>query len=168
MDAEFQHRLVTEAFSRLVARIEADHAFDVAIDWQERSLFARMYGPLGVSQPYQVKIEPWLYPVGPWRVGFIDPDVAGADRLSVPDRDPRFWPYSQLPGTFGGFHVHFEREHRVFVCRPFTTEYFRYHGDEPWDPHTYDLYGVVTNLREAVKKAVHFSIWCPINYRAAQ
>lgn len=164
MDAEFQRRLVMDAFGRLEARIAADHTSDVAMDWEDRTLFIKMYGPLGLDQPYQVKIEPWLYPVGPWRVGFIDPDVTGPDRLVVPDRDPRFWPYSQLPGAFGGFHVHFEREHRVFVCLPFTTEYFRYHGNEPWDPHAYDLYRVVTSLQEAVKKAIHFSIWCPITY----
>jgi hypothetical protein len=168
MDTEYQKRLILDSFGRLQERITEDASFDVVPEWEGGLLFVRTCGPGGLSQPYQIKIEPWLYPVGPWRIGFIDPATTGAARLTVPDRDPRFWPYSQLAGLFGGFHVHFPREHRVFVCRPFTTEYFRYHGDNPWQPDVYDLYGVVTDLTENLKKAVHFSIWCELNYGARQ
>jgi hypothetical protein len=168
MDAEFQRRLIAADFRRLEQRIEEDATLGVRPEWEGDVLFVRMFGQGGDSEPYQAKIEPWLYPVGPWRVGFIDPTVEGAGRLIVPDRDPRFWPYSQLPGAFGGFHVHYPREHRVFVCLPFTTEFFHYHGDNPWEPHTYGLYRVVTSLNEAVKKAVHFSVWREMNYGAGR
>jgi hypothetical protein len=166
VDAEFQRKLIAADFSRLKERIETDNSFNVLPEWEKENLFVRLSGPAGVSERYQAKIEPWLYPVGPWRVGFIDPAIEGERRLLVPDRDPRFWPYSQLPGAFGGFHVHYPREHRVFVCLPFTTEFFRYHGDTSWEPYNYDLYRVVCMLNEAVKKAVHFSVWCQMNYGA--
>jgi hypothetical protein len=164
VDAEYQRRLIAADFTRLEERLEIDTTLNVRPDWIGDVLFVQMFGPAGESQPYLVKIEPWLYPVGPWRVGFIDPSVEGERRLTVPDRDPRFWPYSQLPGAFGGFHVHFQRAHRVFVCLPFTTEFFHYHGERPWEPYVYDLYGVVMTLNEALKKAVHFSVWLEMNY----
>jgi hypothetical protein len=169
VDFEYQRRLVIADFAKLEERLEIDRTLNVHPEWAGSVLFVRMFGPGGVSHPYLAKIEPWLYPVGPWRVGFIDPSIEGKSRLAVPDRDPRFWPYSQLPGAFGGFHVHYPREHRVFVCLPFTTEFFHYHGNErPWEPHIYDLYGVVTTLNEAIKKAAHFSVWCEMNYGAGR
>lgn len=168
VDPEFQRKLVASDFSRLEQRIEQDSTFNVRPEWEGDVLFIQMYGPDGETEAYQAKIEPWLYPVGPWRVGFIDPNTRGSQRLLTPDRDPRFWPYSQLPGAFGGFHVHYQREHRVFVCLPFTTEFFRYHGDTPWVPQAYDLYAVITSLNQAVKKAVHFSIWREMNYGPGQ
>jgi hypothetical protein len=168
MDTEFQRRIVAAGFRRLEQRIEEDRTFNVRPEWEADVLFVRMFGLGGESEPYQAKIESWLYPVGPWRVGFIDPAVGGPSRLLTPDRDPRFWPYSQLPGAFGGFHVHYPREHRVFICLPFTTEFFRYHGDHPWSPNIYDLYRVVTSLYDALKKAVHFSVWREMNYGAGR
>ena len=167
MDPEYQRRLVAADFARLERRIEEDRSLNIDPEWERGVLFVRMFGPSGMAEPYLAKIEPWLYPVGPWRVGFIDPTAEGERRLIVPDRDPRFWPYSQLPGAFGGFHVHYPREHRVFVCLPFTTEFFHYHGDKRWEPEIFDLYRVVLDLDGAIRKAVHFSVWRAMNYGVA-
>jgi hypothetical protein len=119
----------------------------------------------GPDEPYQVKIEPASYPVGPWRISFIDPALDGAERLRAPDRDPRFWPYSQIPGVFGGFHIHFPGPYRVFVCRPYTTEYFYYHPEEAWRPDIYDLPAVFRDLEKNLQDAVHFSRWWDGLYR---
>jgi hypothetical protein len=167
VDLEFQRRLISVDFEKLKRRIGEDRTLNIHPEWVSGVLFVRMFGPGGAAEPYLAKIEPWLYPVGPWRVGFIDPGATGEQRLNAPDRDPRFWPYSQMPGVFGGFHVHYEAEHRVFVCLPFTTEFFHYHGDQRWEPHVFDLHRVVLDLNEAVNKGVHFSIWRGMIYGAA-
>lgn len=119
----------------------------------------RMFGLAGPTEPYQVRIQAASYPVGPWRIGFIDPAAQGPTRLAVPDHDPRYWPFSQLAGAFGGFHVGFAGPYRVFVCLPFSTEYFYYHRDQAWRPDVYDLPRVVGELNQAVKLAAHFSKW---------
>jgi hypothetical protein len=100
-------------------------------------------------------------------VGFIDPETEGEVRMTVPDRDSRFWPFSGLPGLDGGFHVAFQGPFRVFVCMPFSVEYFYYHPDERWEPNVYDLARVVIQLANEVKKAEHFSRWFPLVRLAA-
>jgi hypothetical protein len=165
MDPEYQRRLVADGYEGLQRRMEEEKDLVVRAEWLDGTLFVEMVGAAGPSEPYLVKIEPWLYPVGPWRVGFIDPSAQGERRLTVPDRDPRFWPYSQMAGAFGGFHVHFPGPLRVFICLPFTTEFFLYHGDQRWQPEVYDLARVVLEINREIKKAVHFSRWCKFNYR---
>ena len=158
MDLEYQRRLVASEFERLEQRIKAESRKIVAEQVGD-TVFARMYGPGGEAEPYTAKIAPGLYPIQPWRVGFIDPEVEGAARLEVPDRDSRFWPFSALPGLDGGFHVSFQGPFRVFVCMPFTVEYFYYHPDQRWDPKVFDLARVVIQLATEVRKAEHFSKW---------
>lgn len=161
MDAEFQRRLLEADFIRLQKDIETGGR-QVRVELEGLVVFARLYGRAGCSEPYLAKIEAGFYPVSPWRVGFIDPSVEGEERLSVPDRDPRFWPCSGLPGLNGGFHVSYSGAYRVFVCHPFTTEYFHYHADKPWEPEVYNIGRVVIQLDEEVKKADHYSRWYPL------
>jgi hypothetical protein len=161
MDREYQRRLVASDFARLERRID-DEGRDISVEQIGDTVFARVYGRGGTIEPYLAKVEAGRYPVGPWRVGFIDPSVEGERRLNVPDRDPRFWPFSGLPGLNGGFHVSYTGPFRVFVCMPFSVEYFYYHANERWDPETYDLARVVIQLSEEIKKADHFSRWFPL------
>lgn len=164
MDVEYQRRLVAADYEELLRRLEVDPSLAVeSMEWYEGALFVKANGSGGTAEPYQIKIEPWLYPIGPWRVGFIDPATGGEDRLTAPDRDPHFWPY--LPGLLGGFHVHYPGPHRVFVCRPFTTEYFHYHTNEPWSPEVYNLQRVVAEVCFTLKQATHFSLWPKHIYR---
>jgi hypothetical protein len=158
MDAEYQRRLISADFELFKKNI-TESALDIEAEFVGGTVFVRTYGNAGHSEPYLAKIEPSRYPVGPWRVGFINPDAEGDQRLTVPDRDPRFWPYSQVPGVFGGFHVHYARPYRIFVCRPFTIEYFTFHSDQRWQPEVYNLPRVIMELDQEVKKAVHFSKW---------
>ena len=168
MDREFQRRLLEADFVRLQELIETEGR-NIRAELVERTVFARMYGPGGGREPYLAKVEAGLYPVGQWRVGFIDPSVEGEERFKVPDRDPRFWPFSGLPGLNGGFHVSYAGPFRVFVCHPFTTEYLYYHGREDrWAPEVYDIARVVRQLDDEVKKADHFSRWYPLVSRAGQ
>lgn len=161
MDAEFQRRLLEADFVRLQKDIETGGR-QIRVEMEGPRVFARLYGRAGESEPYLAKIEAGSYPVAPWRVGFIDPSVEGEARLSVPDRDPRFWPHSGLPGLDGGFHVSYPGPYRVFVCHPFTIEYFHYHADKAWEPEVYNIARVVIQLDKEVKKANHFSRWYPL------
>ncbi len=159
MDREYQRRLLAAEFAALQEWIAVE-GVPVAADLVDGMVFLRLHGPGGPGESYQVKIEPHRYPVGPWRIGFIDPSAEGAQRFLVPDRDPRFWPYSQVPGLHGGFHVHYPGPYRIFICHQFTTEYFAYHADEqPWRPDVYGLRRVVEQLGLEIAKAVHFSRW---------
>jgi hypothetical protein len=163
MDLEYQRRLMEADMGRLEKRI-AEAKSNIQLDYVDRTLFARMYGSGGHTEPYLAKIQPARYPVGPWRIGFIDPKVESGKRLTIPDRDPRFWPYSLDAGLAGGFHVAFAGIYRVFVCRPFTIEYFFYHTEARWEPKVYDLPRVVSELDRELKKAEHFSKWWNEHY----
>jgi hypothetical protein len=161
MDAEYQRRLVEDGFAQLLRRI-GEESREIEAEMEGGAVFARMSGAGGGAEPYQLKVEAGQYPVGPWRVGFIDPAARGEGRLTLPDHDPRYWPFSGLPGLDGGFHVSYPGPHRVFVCHPFTAEYFYYHADTRWEPWAYGLERVVIQIGDEVKKANHFSRWYPL------
>jgi hypothetical protein len=167
MDFEYQRLLLSAQFERLQQRIN-DESREIIAEQQNGTVFARMYGPAGKNEPYVAKIAAGLYPIQPWRVGFINPEVEVEKRRRIPDRDPRFWPFSGLPGLDGGFHVAYQGPFRVFVCMRFTVEYFYYHPDERWEPKVFDLSRVVIQLAEEVRKAEHFSKWVPLVKLAAQ
>lgn len=168
MDLEYQRRLVAAEFERLEQRIRAESR-QIVVEQIGDTVFARMHGPGGAErEPYVAKITAGLYPIEPWLVGFIDPAIEGQARLAAPDRDSRFWPFSALPGLDGGFHVSFQGAFRVFVCMPFTVEYFFYHPDQRWEPKIFDLARVVIQLTAEVRKAEHFSKWVPLLRVAAQ
>lgn len=155
MDREYQRCLLRDN----VARLQASRAADSTADLDGTGVFVRLFGPGGRGEPYLAKIEVSDYPVAPWRVSFIDPAADATDRWVVPDRDPRFWPYSPIPGLHGGFHVHYPGPYRVFVCLPFTREFFYYHPELAWHPEIYDLPRVICELELALKRAQHFSLW---------
>lgn len=161
MDVQYQRHLIAAQFGELQHRIR-EQSMNIAAERVEDFIFARMYGREGSAEPYVVRISAGYYPVQPWRAGFVNPAVEGDDRLHIPDHDPRFWPFSGLPGLDGGFHVAFQGPFRVFICRPFTTEYFYYHHDHRWQPHVFDLSRVVMELDRELKKAQHFSKWLPL------
>lgn len=167
MDVEYQRCLIAADFAKLQQRI-VDEQRDIQVEFADGAIFARMYGPAGRDEPYLLKVEPGLYPVNQWRVGFIDPAVETERRKLIPDRDPRFWPLSTIAGLFGGFHLNFAGPYRVFVCLPFTTEFFYYHPERRWEPEVYDLARVVIEVEKQVKKAVHFSKWYPVISRGEQ
>lgn len=161
MDPEYQRRLVEDGFARLQRRVR-EESREIDAEMAGGTVFARMHGAAGSIEPYLLKVEAGLYPVGPWRVGFVDPEAQGEERLRLPDHDPRYWPFSGLPGLNGGFHVSYPGPFRVFVCHPFTVEFFHYHGDVRWEPWAYGLDRVVIQVSDAVRKADHFSKWYPL------
>lgn len=161
MRDEYRRRIIEDEFAELQAALVADERGEQT-DMEGGIVFFRFFGRSGRAEPYQAKIVPASYPIGPWDVGFISPDLEGQARLSVPDRDPRFWPFSPIAGLNGGIHVSFPGVYRVFVCHPFTIEYFAYHPEEPWRPDVYGLVRVARTLREAVARAEHFSRWVPL------
>lgn len=167
MDAEYQHRLIASQFQRLESRIK-DESHEIVAERVGATVFARFCGLGRAREPYVAKIRAAMYPIQPWRVGFINPEVEGDARLAIPDRDPRYWPFSGLPGLDGGFHVAFQGPFRVFVCKPFTVEYFYYHPDQRWDPRVYDLSRVVIELAAEVRNAEHFSKWVRLVQLAAR
>lgn len=167
MDVEYQRRLLASQFEHLEKRV-AEESLNILAERVGDVIFARFYGAGGSAEPYVARITSGLYPIQPWRVGFIDPTLEGNARLTAPDRDSRFWPFSALPGLDGGFHVSFQGPFRVFVCRPFTVEYFYYHPDRRWDPQVFVLARVVIELASEVRKAEHFSKWFRLLRSVAQ
>jgi hypothetical protein len=126
-------------------RIENDGALVYATIDVERSARA--------SARYVARIDMGHFPVWPYFVGFLDPRLARERWSTATDRDPRYWPYSPLPGLEGGFHIHYPGVHRVFWCQACTPEYFFYHRDAVWEPHRWALWRVVSHLRNALHQA---------------
>lgn len=166
MDLEYQRRLIQSGFDELPDRLSG-LGWHGEADLLDRITFLSLHGPAGNSESYLVKIAPYRYPVGPWSVGFIDPTLLDEERLQAPEKDPRFWPLSPVPGLHGGFHISYPGPYRVFVCLPFTLEYFHYHPDHPWLPDVHDLPGIAARLHDAVQKATHFSRWRPVLFEEA-
>ena len=159
MDQEYQERLIAAQVSELVARKETEGWTDVDVERDGDFVFVRLTGKLP-DERYLAKVDLSRFPVDPYEVGFLDPDTDPSDRRRVSDRDPRYWPYSGMPGLHGSFNLVYTGAITVFWCRPCTFAYFWYHGgSDPWQPHEWPLWRVVAELRDAVKKADHPRRW---------
>jgi len=94
--------------------------------------FVRLQGP-GPDEPYQAKIESADYPISPWRVGLSirPPQATRGCGFPTVTRDTGHTAPSQV---CKGVPRPLQRAYRVFVCLPFTREFFVYHPDKPWRP----------------------------------
>lgn len=135
------------------------------IEQDGEMVFVPLFGRRRGNDVYLARIDMSEYPVEPYEVGFIKPDVVGDDRLRVSDRDPRYWPWSPMPGLHGSFNIHYPGPIRVFWCRSATQAFFFYHGAEEgkcWDPANWPLDIVIRELVDAVLVAEHPRHWRPV------
>lgn len=163
MDRQYHDALVREEIDGLQQAISANGWSDVSFVRSGASVFVSLPGKSRLPlDKYVARIDLAAYPVLPYSVGFVDPDLPPAEWDRAHVRDPRFWPFSAMPGLQGSFNIAHPGPHRVFWCRPCTLEYFYYHGDQVWDPGAWPLYQVVSYLREAVQLAEHPRQWRPV------
>ena len=162
MYADYHRDIVEAQFERLASRASREAWQNVSLERDE----ARTYVKLAVTRPepycYLVRIDMARYPVDPYWVGFLNPELPRDRWSTVSDGDPRFWPWSAMPGLHGSFIITFQGPFRVFWCRPCTFPFFYYHGDIPWSPASWPLERVVAYLREAVELAEPPVRWRPI------
>jgi hypothetical protein len=161
---EYQERLISEAIRTVEARAAAEPWPDVAVQREREIIFVTMQG-VRPGDDYLTRIDMSTFPIEPYEIGFVDPRASLEDRLHISDRDPRYWPWSPMPGLHGSFNIHFARAIRVFWCRDCTSGYYYYHGREAgsrWQPAKWPLVRVVAELRNAVRDAQHPRHWRPV------
>src|SRR5215203_5266433 len=150
MDQEYQNALLEGHYSELLSRISSSGWKDVTPIRDGTLIYLELGGnPNRPPASYLARIDAKRYPVHPYWVGFLKPDLPREEWALALDRDPRYWPFSFFPGLQGSFNIVFNGPYRTFWCRPCTVEYFYYHGQDPWRPSRWPLQEVVANLREA-------------------
>lgn len=133
------------------------------VSLENQFIFVELRVP-GNSKPlsYLARIDMVDYPVQPYRLGFLDPQIPRNEWATANDWDPRYWPFSFFPGLDGSFHIAHQAPHMVFWCRPCTAEYFYFHGNETWKASDWPLWRVVSHLGKAVVGARHPDEWRPL------
>jgi hypothetical protein len=106
------------------------------------------------------------YPVEPFWVGFLNPNLMPERWAEASFSDPRFWPVSPIAGLHGSFILSFQGPFRTFWCRECNFPFFVYHGDRRWNPALWHLSRVVSYLRDAIQRAEPPSRWRPIQREA--
>jgi hypothetical protein len=163
MHPEYHAALVRGAVEALQRRAAAGGWTETTVEHIDSTVFVALNGRRAGDE-YLAKIDMSKFPVEPYEVGFVNPRLATDDRMRVSSRDPRYWPWSPMPGLHGSFIIHYPRAIRTFWCRPCTAPFFYYHGAENrWEPGRWPLTTVVADLREAVLEAEH-----PRHWRAVQ
>lgn len=148
--------------------------YEEALEWANQEhieigrvgsvFFARLPGnPRRPEAWYLARVDATLYPVRPFSVGFINPSTNRESWSLAHSRDPRQWPFSFSPGLHGSFHIVYGGAYRMFWCRECTSEFFFYHGDQPWDAGLWRLPRVLRHLQQAVALAEHPDQWRPLH-----
>lgn len=157
------HRAIVDAqYERLKIRAAADQWTGMSIDRDQALIYVTLQAGLPEPYKYVSRIDMARYPVDPYWVGFINPDLPRLRWSTTTDCDPRFWPWSPMPGLHGSFVLTFLGPFRTFWCRECTFPFFHYHGDRLWAPSAWPLDKVVAYLREAVEHAVSPDRWRPM------
>lgn len=162
MDPEYHERIVKASYDELLERKAREGWTDVEFE-NDRDIVYAMFSGIRPGDRYLAKIDLARFPIDPYEVGFLDPEIDPSDRERVSDRDPRYWPYSPIPGLQGSFNLVRQGAITVFWCRQCTSAYFWYHGEnDPWVPSEWPLHHVVEELRGAIQLAVHPRNWRPV------
>ncbi len=166
MFADYHQSIVDAQCEALTRRATSDQWANLSFEREQD----RIYVSLRVTHPqdyrYVIRIDMSRYPVDPYWVGFINPDLPRARWRTASDGDPRFWPWSPMPGLHGSFILTFQGLFRTFWCRECTLPFFFYHGDRRWVPGAWPLERVVAHLRDAVELAEPPTRWRPIQQQA--
>src|SRR2546430_477803 len=158
------HRAIVDAqYLTLTDRIAAERWSDLSVERHEALIYVRLQVSKPRLQEYLCRIDMRQYPVEPYWIGFLNPDARRERWSDLSDSDPRFWPWSPMPGLHGSFNITFLGPFRTFWCREFTVPFFYYHGlERKWSPGHWPLDRVVANLRDAIKRAEPPHNWRPI------
>jgi hypothetical protein len=163
MDTQYHAAIAQGQFENLERRIVNDGWRDVSVVRDGYLIYLTLERRSGRAPArYLCRIDMERYPVQPYRIGFLKPNLPTGERAEASDRDPRYWPYSTFPGLQGSFNIVFQGPYRTFWCRPCTVEYFYYHGDDVWSAAMWPLDRVAASLREAVQHAEHPDQWRPL------
>lgn len=162
MNTDYREALVSAGLAMLGRRISDEGWTDTVVERDGDLVFVRISGP-DPNDHFLVRIDTSAYPVEPYEIGFIASDAPRADWALLSDRDPRYWPFSAMPGIHGSFNIAYPGAMTTFWCRACTGAYFHYHGHEDrWEPARWPLDTVVTELRTAVQAAKHPRHWRPV------
>lgn len=164
MDPAYQDAIITAAVAAAQQHARASGWSGVSIERDDDAVFVTLAGPL-VGDDYLARIDFRRFPIEPYEIGFLNPRIAREERRRVSTQDPRYWPWSPMPGLDGSFNIIFARPIRVFWCRPCTESYFYYHGHEEgerWEPAKWPLLHVIDVLHACVLKARHPRHWRPL------
>lgn len=163
MNRKYQRDLLDGHYRDLLKRASTDEWHDVRLQRTDLLVFLEIEGRSNrVAANYLSRIDASRYPVHPYWIGFLNPRLPQSEWPLASDHDPRFWPFSSIPGLQGSFNLFFSGPYRTFWCRPCTGEYFYYHGNDVWDPSRWTLSEVVAYLRDAVSHAEHPDHWRPL------
>ena len=162
MFADYHGAIVDVQYESLKSRAINESWADVSFDREGAHIYVTFQ--VFSSEPYRYlsHIDMSRYPVDPYWIGFINPSLPRQRWSTASDSDPRFWPWSPMPGLHGSFNIVFVGPFRTFWCRPCSFPFFYYHGEYPWVPAEWPLDRVVAHLRDAVKNAVLPNQWRPI------
>jgi hypothetical protein len=158
----FHSAILQAQYEALVRRAAEEQWTNVSLQRQDVQIYATIDTHAPAPAKYLCRIDMTNYPVDPYWIGFINPDLPRPDWNNAPDTDPRFWPWSPMPGLHGSFNLTFGGPFRTFWCRACTVPFFYYHGDRPWVPHEWPLSRVVSRLREALGRAEPPTRWRPM------
>lgn len=164
---QYHRAIVDEQHTELLARVDEDGWSDLFIERRESVFFIGVRIKTPELYNYLIRIDMNRYPVDPYWIGFLNPDLPRDRWELASDSDPRFWPWSPIPGLHGSFNITFARPIRTFWCRECNAPFFLYHGnDYQWIPRKWHLERVVAHLRDAIAQAEPPSRWRKIQ-RAA-
>lgn len=106
--------------------------------------------PDGKTDRFVAVVDAADFPLYPFDVGFVDPNLGEPDAIgSVDIKNPRWFPFDGETK----FKTEFKDAPRVFVCiQPgFSKEYFIHHKTEQWNPRYWTLARVVHQLHLALR-----------------
>ena len=162
MFSDYHRAVVDSQYAQLVSRGAADEWSDVSFQRENDCIYVKLRISMPEEYSYLCRIDMTDYPVDPYWIGFVNPALPPELWGKASDSDPRFWPWSPMPGLHGSFNIAYVGPFRTFWCRECTFPFFYYHGDRRWAPAEWRLDRVVAHLRDAVSKAEPPSRWRPI------
>lgn len=162
MLADYHRAIVDAQYGALCKRATEEHWTNVTFERNGALFYVTFPVEARDQYTYVARIDMRRYPVDPYWVGFINADLPRTRWDSASDSDPRFWPWSPMPGLHGSFNLTFQGPYRTFWCRECNFPFFQYHPDRRWVPREWPLDRVVAHLRHALELAEPPTRWRPI------
>lgn len=162
MFVEYHSAILDAQYGSLCKRIADEKWLNTVADRDGHLIYVSVAADLHGAYKYLARIDMQRYPVDPYWVGFINSDLAREHWKTASDSDPRYWPWSPMPGLHGSFNLIFQGPYRTFWCRECNFPFFQYHPDRRWAPYEWPLDRVVAHLRQALETAEPPIRWRPI------
>src|SRR6266852_1065587 len=114
MFAIYHQAIVTAQFDELEACARKEDWRDVSFDRDDSYVYVAVRSLAVDTYTYVIRIDLSRYPVDPFWIGFINPSLPRERWASATASDPRFWPWSPMPGLHGSFILVFQGPIRTF------------------------------------------------------